>query len=65
MYTGTAALAHPPGAENEFGGKEMKKMYQIPALQVILLKKADVIVTSDGEIGDWDTDSIGDFAVKG
>ena len=45
----------------------MKKMYQIPELQVILLKKADVIVTSD-DVLPWsmgDSENGGDFAVFG
>ena len=43
----------------------MKKMYQIPKLQVSLLEKMDIIVTSDGEVGPIDPDSNGDFAVFG
>lgn len=45
----------------------MKKMYQNPELQVTLLDKADIIVTSDGEVPIEfdDGDSIGDFAVFG
>ena len=43
----------------------MKKMYQIPKLQVSLLEKMDIIVTSDGEVGPIDDESIGDFAIFG
>lgn len=54
-----------PGTEYEYGGINMKKMYQIPDLQVSLLEKMDIIVTSDGEVGPIDPDSNGDFAVFG
>ena len=37
----------------------MKKMYQIPELQVVLLDRVDIVTSSD-EIGPIDPDGIGD-----
>ena len=42
----------------------MKKMYEIPELQIVLLDRADIVTSSD-EVGPIDPDSNGDFAVFG
>lgn len=57
-------LALLSGTEYEYGGMNMKKMYQIPDLQVVLMDRVDIVTSSD-EIGPIDDESIGDFAIFG
>ncbi len=62
MQTGITASAGLPGAEDKIGGKTMKKMYLNPELQIAEMEKADIIVTSPGELGPIDEDSFAPFA---
>lgn len=61
IRTGITVYAGLPGAENEIGGKTMKKMYLNPELQIAVLEKSDIIVTSPGELGPIDGDSFTPF----